>query len=48
MIRNQLAELWQVFWDACKETPRGMSVPFVAFWRTAIKNPVLERKNTDV
>jgi len=47
-MKDQQAELWQVFWNSCKETPRGMAAPFVAFWRTAIKNPVLERKATDV
>jgi hypothetical protein len=41
-MKSNLSELWQVFWAACLETPRGMAAPFVAFWHTAIHNPVLE------
>ena len=40
-MRDDLLELWRVFWEACKETPRGMFAPFLAFWQTAIHNPVL-------
>lgn len=39
-----IKELWIVFWNACKETPKGMFMPFVAFWHTATHNPVLERR----
>ena len=40
-----LKEIWTVFWESCKETPRGMLMPFVSFWRTATRNPVLESSN---
>lgn len=42
-----LRELWTTFWEACKETPRGMAAPFVAFWNAAIHNPVLERSHQE-
>jgi hypothetical protein len=44
-MRKALKELCVVFWSACKETPKGMFMPFVAFWRTATHNPVLERSD---
>lgn len=31
-------ELWLVFWNACKETPKGMVMPYVAFYRCAKQN----------
>jgi hypothetical protein len=40
-MRKALNELWTVFWNACKETPKGMFMPFVAFWHAATHNPVL-------
>lgn len=42
-MRPVFKELWRVFWDACKETPKGMFAPFVAFWHTATHNPILQR-----
>lgn len=39
---SKAMELWLVFWSACKETPKGMFMPFVAFWKTATHNPILE------
>ncbi len=42
-MKHVLAELWHVFWQACKETPRGMLLPFKAFWQVATHNPVLEK-----
>lgn len=41
-MRPVIKELWKVFWMACRETPRGMIAPFLAFWRTATRNPVLD------
>lgn len=41
-MQAALKELWTVFWDSCKETPKGMFMPFVAFWITATRNPVLD------
>ena len=41
-------DLWNVFWQACKETPRGMLLPFRAFWQVATHNPVLEKKSKTV
>ena len=38
-----LNDLWTVFWNAFKETPKGMFVPFAAFFKTALRNPVLYR-----
>jgi hypothetical protein len=43
-MKNTLSELWNVFVDACKETPRGMAAPFIAFWKAATHNPVLEKQ----
>lgn len=37
-------ELWTVFWEACKETPRGMYAPFAAFWKAAVHNQVLDHR----
>jgi hypothetical protein len=34
-MQHALTELWDAFWVAFKETPRGMAEPFVAFWRAA-------------
>jgi hypothetical protein len=42
-MRNAMKELWSVFWSACKETPKGMFMPFGAFWHTATHNPVLNQ-----
>lgn len=44
-MRDALKELCVVFWNACKETPKGMFIPFVAFWRAATHNPVLDQSN---
>lgn len=41
-MKTTLLELWSVFVNACKETPRGMIAPFSAFWKAATHNPVLE------
>lgn len=38
-------ELWEVFREACLETPRGMFAPFKAFWKTAVHNPVLDHRH---
>lgn len=46
-MRQASKEIWMIFWNACKETPRGMFLPFVAFWHTAIHNPVLEKSSED-
>ena len=40
-----MKEMWSIFIDACKETPRGMIAPFAAFWQSVIHNPVLEARN---
>lgn len=34
-MHQALTEIWNTFWAAFKETPRGMAEPFVAFWRAA-------------
>lgn len=41
--KNTPKDLWIVFWNACKETPRGMFAPFLAFWECAVNNPVLSK-----
>ena len=43
-MRELARDLWQGFGGACKETPAGVFVPFAAFWRAALHNPVLERR----
>lgn len=40
---STVKDLMKVFWDACKETPKGMLAPFKAFWKVATHNPVLDR-----
>lgn len=45
-MRKALNELWNVFWSACKETPKGMFMPFLSFWRTATHNPVLDQSGS--
>jgi hypothetical protein len=45
-MNKVVIELWSVFWNACKETPRGMFKPFVAFWQTATHNPVLQSSDS--
>jgi hypothetical protein len=32
-MKTATKEAWQVFWNACKETPRGMLTPFIEGWR---------------
>lgn len=44
-MKETLKELWAIFWGACKETPKGMFLPFAAFWQTATDNPVLCQTN---
>lgn len=34
-MRQALVEIWGAFWSACKETPRGMFEPLIAFWHAA-------------
>lgn len=42
-MKPLLRESLQVFWEACKETPKGMFAPFSAFWSAVVHNPVLIR-----
>jgi hypothetical protein len=44
-MKTAFAELWRTFWQACKETPAGMLMPFKAFWDAATHNPILERRS---
>lgn len=47
-MKQVFDDLWNVFWQACKETPRGMLLPSKAFWQVATHNPVLEKKSKTV
>jgi len=42
-VKDNISDLWTVFWSAVKETPKGMYAPFEAFFRTLSHNPVLCR-----
>lgn len=49
-MREIAKELWIVFWEACKETPRGMVSPYIYLWRRvtgnsqqkSVKHPIKE------
>ena len=43
-MSKAVKELCEVFWTGCKETPKGMFLPFAMFWRTAIHNPILSHQ----
>lgn len=42
-MKAAIKELSNVFYHACRETPRGMAAPFVAMIKAVIHNPVLEK-----
>lgn len=33
-MKTATKEAWNVFWSACKETPRGMLMPFIKVWKS--------------
>ena len=37
MSIGKTRELWMVFWDACKETPKGMAMPFIVVYQAVSK-----------
>lgn len=47
-MNKAFRDIGSVFWEACKETPRGMYAPFKAFIKTAVHNPVLEHRRVKI
>jgi hypothetical protein len=37
-MRKVAKELWIVFWEACKETPKGMISPLIFLWQRVMGN----------
>ena len=46
-MKKSKSNLWEVFWNACKETPAGMIYPIGAFFGALVHNPVTSRRKAN-